>query len=110
MCLSGNSKGIPLNDEDDDAYTIMTENYPLEVDDHMRNSLIGIIAEELCHSLEAAVQNTSSFQSIAKETVLPLLKDFSIKLRCVARHGIKQDATMFVRQQRGQVKTNSHFR
>jgi hypothetical protein len=96
------NKGIS-NEEDDDACTIMTENCPLDIEGSVRESLTKAIADELCHSLEVLLQGKGQLNPPAKDVVLPLLKDFAVKLRYMARHGVEQDASLFVRQQRGYV-------
>ncbi|KUJ09813.1 uncharacterized protein LY89DRAFT_740880 [Mollisia scopiformis] len=103
--IGGDNKSKSLNNEDDDdTCTIMTENHPLDIETEVRDKLSGTLAEELFRSLEPTLHRHShACKTIKKEAIRRLLKDFSIKLRCVAKLGQEHDATVFVRQQRSRI-------
>lgn len=102
----GMSQEKSMGEQDDgDTQTIRSDDQELEIQEDLKSKLTAAFAEELCQSLQSVLYQRTSFKHVDQEILAELLKEFAIKLRYIAQHGQQQDATVFVRQQRGHVES-----
>ena len=103
-------------EDEDDTQTIITNTQELSIQEDLKQKLTATFADELYRSLETVIcQHLRSkdvakgSESVDKELLAQLLKEFSMKLRYIAQRGQQQDATIFIRQQRWYVARLSHI-
>ncbi|KAH6712444.1 hypothetical protein BKA61DRAFT_736846 [Leptodontidium sp. MPI-SDFR-AT-0119] len=88
--------------EDNDAETIMTDNRDLYLVQEVKYKLAAAFSKELSQNLESLLHRYAPTK-IQQETLLEVLRDFSIRISHSAKHGLEERAASFVRQQRDRI-------